>query len=130
MGNDRPFRSAENLDAMTPDKRLAAFRERIITNPDDLPAEFFERIYETGRRLARAPPCPGAALPGRRLARAPPCPRTTHPAVSSRRHVMVWQRRLLPDSFDRLDELLPPERTDDGTPSTADFVLHKLTSIV
>ena len=114
MGNDRPFRSAENLDAMTPDKRLAAFRERIITNPDDLPAEFFERIYETGRRLARAPPGP----------------RTTHPAVSSRRHVMVWQRRLLPDSFDRLDELLPPERTDDGTPSTADFVLHKLTSIV
>ncbi|MCB0974807.1 MAG: hypothetical protein KDB86_09650 [Actinobacteria bacterium] len=35
-----------------------------------------------------------------------------------------------PAFFDRLDELLPPERSADATPSTADFVLHELTSIV
>ena len=46
-------------------------------------------------------------------------------AVSARRHVVV-----LPEFFDRLDDLLPAERTADGTPSTADFVLHELTSIV
>lgn len=45
--------------------------------------------------------------------------------MSGRRHVVV-----LPEFFDRLDELLPPERTDAGGPSTADFVLHELTSIV
>ena len=37
---------------------------------------------------------------------------------------------MLPSFFDRLDELLPPERTSTGTPSTADFVLHELTNIV
>lgn len=45
--------------------------------------------------------------------------------MNTRRHVVV-----LPAFFDRLDELLPSERTADGTPSTADFVLHELTSIV
>ena len=45
--------------------------------------------------------------------------------MSIRRHVVV-----LPAFFDRLEELLPPERTNDGTPSTADFVLHELTNIV
>jgi len=45
--------------------------------------------------------------------------------VNTRRHVVV-----LPAFFDRLDALLPSERTADGTPSTADFVLHELTSIV
>ncbi|MFN0027218.1 MAG: hypothetical protein ACKV2O_08565 [Acidimicrobiales bacterium] len=45
--------------------------------------------------------------------------------MSARRHVVV-----LPEFFDRLDDLLPAERAADGTPSTADFVLHELTSIV
>ncbi len=45
--------------------------------------------------------------------------------MSGRRHVVV-----LPEFFDRLDELLPPERSADGKPSTADFVLHELTNIV
>ena len=45
--------------------------------------------------------------------------------MSRRRRVVV-----LPEFFDRLDELLPPERTADGSPSTADFVLHELTNIV
>lgn len=45
--------------------------------------------------------------------------------MSTRRHVVV-----LPAFFDRLDDLLPPERTPDGKPSTADFILHELTSIV
>ena len=35
-----------------------------------------------------------------------------------------------PAFFDRLDELLPPERSADATPSTADFILHELTSII
>lgn len=45
--------------------------------------------------------------------------------MTARRRVVV-----LPAFFDRLDELLPPERTADGSPSTADFVLHELTNIV
>ena len=53
MAAEPPFLSAEDLDAMTPDERLAAFRERIVTDPDKIPAEFRDRIYETGRRLAR-----------------------------------------------------------------------------
>lgn len=47
-----PFLSVEDLDAMTPDQRLAAFRERVVTDPAELPAEFRNRIYETARRLA------------------------------------------------------------------------------
>lgn len=43
----------------------------------------------------------------------------------TRRRVVV-----LPQFFDRLDELLPAERTASGGPSTADFVLHDLTAII
>ena len=53
MDADLPFLSAEDLDSMTPDERLAAFRQRIVTEPDEIPTEFRDRIYETGRRLAR-----------------------------------------------------------------------------
>lgn len=52
MDSEHPFLSAEDLDAMTPDERLAAFRERIITDPEDIPAGFRDRIHQTGRRLA------------------------------------------------------------------------------
>jgi len=45
--------------------------------------------------------------------------------VTPRRRVVV-----LPEFFDRLDELLPAERTETGRPSTADFVLHDLTAII
>jgi len=34
--------------------------------------------------------------------------------------------RVASSFFDRLDELLPAERTGTGTPSTADFLLHEL----
>jgi len=43
----------------------------------------------------------------------------------TRRQVVV-----LPGFFDRLDELLPGERTAAGGPSTADFVLHDLTALI
>lgn len=53
MVAELPFLSADDLDSMTPDERLAAFRQRIVTDPDEIPTEFRDRIYETGRRLAR-----------------------------------------------------------------------------
>lgn len=43
------------------------------------------------------------------------------------------QRRLVrvaPSFFDRLDELLPAERTAEGTPSTTDFLLHEIPPII
>ena len=43
----------------------------------------------------------------------------------TRRRVVV-----LPQFFDRLDQLLPDERSASGEPSTADFVLHDLTAII
>lgn len=45
--------------------------------------------------------------------------------MTSRRRVVV-----LPEFVDRLDELLPAERTATGRPSTADFALHDLTAII
>ena len=45
--------------------------------------------------------------------------------MTPRRRVVV-----LPEFFDRLDELLPEERTASGRPSTADFALHDLTAII
>ena len=43
----------------------------------------------------------------------------------TRRQVVV-----LPQFFDRLDELLPAERSPTGGPSTADFALHDLTALI
>lgn len=45
--------------------------------------------------------------------------------MTSRRRVVV-----LPGFFDRLDDLLPAERTAAGHPSTADFALHDLTAMI
>lgn len=45
--------------------------------------------------------------------------------MTSRRRVVV-----LPEFFDRLDDLLPAERTASGLPSTTDFALHDLTAII
>ena len=40
------------------------------------------------------------------------------------------QVRVDPTFFDRLDELLAPERGSDGTPSTTDFLLHDLPVVI
>ena len=36
----------------------------------------------------------------------------------------------LPQFFDRLDELLPTERSASGRPSSTDFLLHELPAII
>ena len=38
--------------------------------------------------------------------------------------------RVTASFFDRLDELLPPERSADGRPSATDFLLHDLPAII
>lgn len=46
---------------------------------------------------------------------------------------MSQQRRLVrvaPSFFDRLDELLPAERSASGAPSATDFLLHDLPPII
>jgi hypothetical protein len=45
--------------------------------------------------------------------------------VSTRRQV-----RVAPSFFDRLDELLPEERSATGIPSTADFLLHEMPPLI
>ncbi len=45
--------------------------------------------------------------------------------MTTRRRVVV-----LPQVFDRLDDLLPQERSPSGRPSAADFVLHDLTAMI
>jgi hypothetical protein len=44
--------TAAALDDMSPDER-AAVRERIVTDLDELPAEFRQRVVATAERLAR-----------------------------------------------------------------------------
>lgn len=45
--------------------------------------------------------------------------------MSTRRQV-----RVAPSFFDRLDELLPQERSPTGIPSTADFLLHEIPPLI
>jgi hypothetical protein len=45
--------TAAALDAMSPDERAAAVKERIVTDLDELPDEFRRRVVATGERLAR-----------------------------------------------------------------------------
>lgn len=45
--------------------------------------------------------------------------------MSARRQV-----RVAPSFFNRLDELLPADRTGTGTPSTGDFLLHELPPLI
>lgn len=52
MEPEREPVSAAQLDAMTPDQRHAAIRERIVTSLDDLPSEFRDRVIATAERLA------------------------------------------------------------------------------
>lgn len=43
--------TAEELDAMTPDQRARAFRDRIVTDPEEIPEDFRGRIFDTAKRL-------------------------------------------------------------------------------
>ncbi|MCP3854600.1 MAG: hypothetical protein GY745_13780 [Actinomycetia bacterium] len=52
MVNTPRVLTAEELDAMTPDERAQAFNERIVTDLDELPAKFRDRVIGTGQRLA------------------------------------------------------------------------------
>ena len=52
MSDDRRLLTAPDLDAMTPDQRAAAVSERIVTNLGELPAEYRQRVLDTGARLA------------------------------------------------------------------------------
>ncbi len=52
MAEARKLLTAAELDQMTPDQRAAAFRERLVTDLDELPADFRQRVEETARRLA------------------------------------------------------------------------------
>ena len=47
----KPLTAAE-LDQMTPDQRAAAFRERLVTDLAELPADFRQQVEDTARRLA------------------------------------------------------------------------------
>lgn len=44
--------TAEELDAMTPDQRAAIVRDSIVTDWDDVPAEFRRKVEATAAQLA------------------------------------------------------------------------------
>lgn len=44
--------TAAELDEMTPDQRAAAFNDRIITDLDELPDDFRQKVIDTAHRLA------------------------------------------------------------------------------
>ena len=52
MAEARKLLTAAELDQMTPDQRAAVFRERLVTDLDEVPADFRQRVEETARRLA------------------------------------------------------------------------------
>lgn len=53
MADKHEFLSVTQLDAMTPNERLAAFDERIVTNLDEFPEAFRTRVIATAERLGR-----------------------------------------------------------------------------
>jgi hypothetical protein len=53
VADKRELLTAAQLDAMTPNERQAAFNDRIVTNLDDLPTEFRNRVVATAERLGR-----------------------------------------------------------------------------
>ena len=60
MDEARKLLTAAELDQMTPDQRAAAFRERLVKDLDELPADFRQRVEETARRLVdQLPPRSG-----------------------------------------------------------------------
>jgi len=53
VANKHEFLTAAQLDTMTPNERQAAFNDRIVTDLDDLPEEFRNRVTATAERLGR-----------------------------------------------------------------------------
>ena len=52
--DERKLLTAPELDGMSPDERAAAVNDRVVTDLDQLPSEFRDRVVATGRRLAVA----------------------------------------------------------------------------
>ena len=48
--------TAAELDQMSPAQRAAALRDRLVTDLDELPATFRQRVEDTARRLAERLP--------------------------------------------------------------------------
>ena len=46
-----PFIGIEEFERMSPDERLEALRDRVITDLDELPDDFRRRIIATARSL-------------------------------------------------------------------------------
>ena len=53
MAENPELITAEVLHDMSPDERAAAVREHIVTDLDELPADFRQRVVATAERLAR-----------------------------------------------------------------------------
>lgn len=51
MADEPRLISAAEFDAMTPDERAACFAEGIVTDWDQVPEEFRERVVATAKRL-------------------------------------------------------------------------------
>jgi hypothetical protein len=51
---DKPeLLTAAQLDAMTPNERMAAFEQRVVNDLDGLPEEFRNRVVATAERLGQ-----------------------------------------------------------------------------
>jgi hypothetical protein len=46
-----PFIGVEELERMSPDERLEALRDRVVTDLDDLPDDFRRRVIATAQSL-------------------------------------------------------------------------------
>ena len=51
MAEPRRVITAAEFDKMTPNERAACFAEGIVTNWDEVPEEFRERVVATAKRL-------------------------------------------------------------------------------
>ena len=52
VSEHRSLLTASELDAMSPDERAAAVADRLVTDLEELPDEFRQRVVHTGARLA------------------------------------------------------------------------------
>lgn len=51
MADQPELLRAAQLDAMTPDQRMAAFEQRVVSDLNELPREFRDRVVATAERL-------------------------------------------------------------------------------
>jgi len=51
---ERKLITAQELEAMSPDERATVINGRIVTNIDELPAEFRAKVMATGLQVAAA----------------------------------------------------------------------------